>query len=246
MPASEFRRVATPEGLRRLTSIGKFRTRRYATGRLPEDPTGSSSMHGSGSIDLEAGRRGDGVLPVAGVLQKALKALVRRCRRVLAMMCGGNRRRWIWPVMALEAMVIVALVLRVRRDAAGGAGRSMERCVRQRRRWWWRRMMRTLLSLLIRSTRILEGYALRHFFARSSQHGCFCCCFCCRLRTFCPSFVGREGGKGGGGGGPFAGVGLCSSAAAAQQLYIIRQLLSHVSCLIYTCCCCCCSCGAIV
>ena len=126
--ASQFRQVATPEGLRRLTSVSKFRTRRYAYGRLPEDATGANSMYGSGSIDLEAGRRGDGLLPVVGVLQTVLKALLRRCRSVAAM-CGVNRRRWTGPVMALEALVIVALVLRVRRDVAAGAGGSMERCV---------------------------------------------------------------------------------------------------------------------
>lgn len=199
MPASEFRRVATPEGLRRLTSISKFRTRRYATGRLPEDPTGSSSMHGSGSIDLEAGRRGDGVLPVAGVLQKALRALVRRCRSVLAMMCGGNRRRWTGPVMALEAMVIVALVLRVRRDAAGGARVSMERCVR-RRRWWWRRVMRTLF---ISFDPIYSYICFASF--RKAPHGCFCCCFFGRVRTY--DTFARASWEGRGGGVPLRGLG---------------------------------------
>ena len=130
----ESRRVAKPEGLRRLTSASSFRTRRYTAGRLPEDPNGMSPMHGSGSVDLEAGRREDNLVPVAGVVPKAIKVLLRRCRSLAGAICGGNQRRWTGLVMALEAVVILALVLRLRRDAADGAADSIERCVCVRRR----------------------------------------------------------------------------------------------------------------
>lgn len=141
---SEFRRVATPEGLRRLTSASNFRirTRLHASGKAPEDSAGSHSMPGSGNVDLEAGRREDGgFVQGPGIVQKAAKVVSSRCYSSGGGAAGaGIRRRWTGPALALQTVVIVALVLRVRRDAAGG---TIERCVRGGEAYYWHRRVET-------------------------------------------------------------------------------------------------------
>lgn len=116
-----YRLVSEPEGLRRLTSAtGKFRARESAA-RRSSDPAGYGSMSQIGTVDLEAGTRGDDTNKrKTGMLHKAASSFSRHCRGDDGGGGGGGGGcQWKMVMILLQAVTIVGLVLRVRRDSAG-------------------------------------------------------------------------------------------------------------------------------
>lgn len=125
-----YRRVAAPEGLRRLTSTDKFRARRrskLASSKLASssNPAETEAMSRFETMDLEGGRRDGDFYSSRQDSRGLASGVFGTARRMLCLL--RSWRWWAATVMALQAATIVVLIVRPHNDHKDGVAVTTDR-----------------------------------------------------------------------------------------------------------------------